>query len=223
MIQPLLTADGSFTLLMTDLNETYHSRHGAVSSARNIYVDEGIAFLKKRMAGPINVLEVGFGTGLNALLTYEFANKHLCHVNYVALEINPLSYTVVKALNFSQFIGHPDVLSRMHDIPVNYSAEIGDYFILEKRMLDVREFTCDEKFDLIYFDVFSPHIHPELYKCEVLNKIGSWLNQNGILITPSSQSLVKMAFQDAGYQVDEIASSATPTSLFRCSIREKNS
>lgn len=219
MIQSLLTADGSFTLLMTDLNETYHSPHGAVSSARCVFVDEGLAYLQNRTKGSLNVLEIGFGTGLNALLTYEFATHQKRNVNYVALEINPVPFSLVNSLNFQQFISDTDALVRIHDIPVNYSGEIGDYFILEKRVVDVRDFNADEKFDLIYFDVFSPRSHPELYQCDVLQKISTWLNKEGVLITPFAQASVKTALQDAGFIVDEIVSTANSTSLLRCSLK----
>lgn len=221
MIQTLLTADGSLTLLLPDLDETYHSRHGAVREAKRVFIDEGLAVAHKRIHETLNVLEIGFGTGLNTLLSYQYACANECRVNYVALETNPVSMSLINSLDYPHQTNHPkdkDAFLRMHDVPVHYSAEIGAHFILEKHLSDIRNYNSEERFDLVFYDVFSPRSQPELWSVDTLKEVRRLIKPNGILISHFVQHSVQSALNHAGFIIDDFSKDLSSKPMLRCSL-----
>ncbi len=221
MIQTLLTADGSLTLFLTDVDETYHSRHGAVKEAKYVFIDEGLAVAHRRNKGLLNVLEIGFGTGLNSLLSYQYACANKCRVNYVALETHPVSMSLINSLDYPHHTNHPndkDAFVRMHDVPVHYSAEIGNHFILEKHLSDIRNFKSEERFDLVFYDVFSPRTQPDLWSADTLSEVRKLIKPDGILITHFVQHSVQQAMCNAGFIIDDFAKDHSVKPMLRCTL-----
>ena len=221
MIQTLLTADGSLTLFLTDVDETYHSRHGAVKEAKRVFIDEGLAIAHQRNNGLLNVLEIGFGTGLNSLLSYQYATANKCRVNYVALETHPVSMSLINSLDYPHQTNHPkdkDAFLRMHDVPVHYSAEIGAHFILEKHLSDIRNYKSEERFDLVFYDVFSPRTQPELWSVDTLKEVRRLIKPDGILITHFVQHSIQLAMSNAGFIIDDFSKDLSTKPMLRCSV-----
>jgi len=208
MTERITTGDGSATLFVPALNETYHSRHGALAESRHVFIEAGLkaAFLK--FGTRLNVLEVGFGTGLNALLTLQEARKHGIELWYTALELNPLSPDLLDGLDYARASGHPDdeaIFRRMHDIPFNVAGEVAEMFVLEKRMVDVREFSDSPyRYHLVYFDAFAPKVQPELWTPEVFKRLHDVMAPDGVLVTYSCKSDVRRCLEESGFRTEKI-------------------
>lgn len=202
------TEDGTATLFIPALQETYHSRHGALTESRHVFIAEGLQQAFRRFGLMLNVLEVGFGTGLNALLTCQEAAKQGLKIWYTSLETAPISPDLIDALDYARATGHPEddaVFRRMHDIPFNVAGDVTDNFVLEKRLCDVREFAdTHHRYHLVYFDAFSPQVQPELWTAEVFSRIHSYMHPNGILVTYSAKGEVQRTMKQCGFEVEKV-------------------
>lgn len=195
-----ITDDGSHTLYLPDFDEHYHSTFGAIQEATHIYIDAG---LKKCTAENIAVLEVGFGTGLNCLLTAINTEKTIF---YHGIELYPLSISQVKALNYPENIPNSQQLfQQLHQCDWNKSQAITPCFQLLKSEGDITTTPLSGNYDLVYFDAFAPDVQPELWRDEVFQKIYDHCNDNAILMTYCSKGIVKQALRAAGFTVKRLA------------------
>ncbi|WP_291860747.1 tRNA (5-methylaminomethyl-2-thiouridine)(34)-methyltransferase MnmD [Marinilabilia sp.] len=194
--------DGSSTLYRPDLDEHYHSIHGAIQESMHVFIRAG---LEKHPGGLLKILEVGFGTGLNALLTViHQGNKKIF---YHAIERFPLDESTVSQINYPEVLKEPasrDLFLKLHQIPWNGDYEITSRFILHKEASDLAEFKPITSYDLVYFDAFGPDKQPELWTPEVFKKISEVINPGGLLVTYSCKGTVKRALKDAGMQIEKI-------------------
>ncbi|HVN57200.1 MAG TPA: tRNA (5-methylaminomethyl-2-thiouridine)(34)-methyltransferase MnmD [Bacteroidales bacterium] len=195
------TSDGSHTLFVPLLNEHYHSVNGAVNESMIVFIRNGYEFCR---ANPLNILEIGLGTGLNALLTLMRSVSEKRRVNYTAIEKYPLDDGILSALNHSSFAGNDGVmLSKLiHSAEWNRQTQLNDYFILTKIMSD---FVTDEIpgfFDLVYFDAFGPEKQPEMWDEALFRKIACSLNEPGVLVTYSVKGSVKRALKASGFSIE---------------------
>lgn len=203
-----ITGDGSATLFKRSINETYHSRFGALTESRHVFVESGLkeAFLK--FGFRLNILEVGFGTGLNALLTFQEARTHGLEVWYTALETQPVSPGMISSLDYARATGYPEdeeVFRRLHEMPFNVAGEVRENFVLEKRLKDVREFSdTPYRYHLVYFDAFAPKVQPELWTEDVFRLIKAAMAPGGVLVTYSAKSDVQRALRSAGFAVSKL-------------------
>lgn len=208
MGETLITADGSATIFSAKLNDSYHSRHGAISESRHVFVEAGLREGFTRFGLQLQILEIGMGTGLNVLLTFQEARKHQLQIWYTALENNPLSPDLLKNLEFAKASGFPNddiIFWRIHDIPFNVAGEVSENFVLEKRLEDVREFTdSHDRYHVVYFDPFAPKIQPEVWTEEVFARIFQSMVPNGVLVTYSSKTDVQHKLKACGFTVDKI-------------------
>ncbi len=178
-----ITSDGSHTLYVPELDEHYHSIHGAIQESMHVFITNGIQSLFK---SPIKVLEVGFGTGLNALLTAIWSNKENIEVHYIGIESTPLEMKLNESLNYSQKLdGHESTTYFDTIISSNWHVKtnIHDNFTLNKIASRIQDYRTDDKFDIIYFDAFGPEVQEELWELRVLKNIYELLNNNGIFVT----------------------------------------
>ena len=165
-----LTEDGSHTLYNEKMNETYHSTHGAIQEANHVFILNGIrAVLNK----DISILEVGFGTGLNAYLTYDFALKNNMNILYTGLETFPLSKEIINQLNYKSEIPNFDleVFSEIHKSKWNIKNKIKSNFILNKVHVSLQDFTSNDKFDIIYYDALGPRAQKEMWEKSLFEKL----------------------------------------------------
>jgi tRNA U34 5-methylaminomethyl-2-thiouridine-forming methyltransferase MnmC len=198
----IYTEDGSHTLFVPELKEHYHSTYGAIQESRHVYLKEG---LKYSPANPVIIFEVGFGTGLNALLTLLYANESKRFVNYSSIELFPVSNQIVKKLNYSYLLEAADSFNKLHEAEWNKTIKISEYFSLHKINADLTSYELDVNSDVVYFDAFAPNIQPEMWTEAIFNKLFQSMNKDGILTTYSSKGKIKRIMQDAGFHVEKIA------------------
>lgn len=200
----LITADGSKTIHIPAWNEQYHSTHGALQEAKHVFMKHGFDQLKPNSS--VQIFEVGFGTGLNAILTLESALKANIHVHYVGLEAYPVSHEEIELLNYADFFEDEALKSfykTLHDAPWNEVVEISPFFSLEKRHQVMDDFQANNvQFDLIYFDAFGPRTQPEMWELPVLKKMFEVTKKNGFLVTYCAKGQVKRDLKVAGFQVE---------------------
>ncbi|HKK09398.1 MAG TPA: tRNA (5-methylaminomethyl-2-thiouridine)(34)-methyltransferase MnmD [Bacteroidales bacterium] len=203
----IVTEDGSHTLYLEDLGEHYHSTHGAIQESQHVFIESGLRQAISKKA-PIKVLEVGFGTGLNALLTLSEAVSSKKKIQYVSIEPYPLKEEIYKNLNYGKLIEMKDAdtyFQKMHQCNWNFPFYFTDYFILNKinSKLEDAQFQ-PEAFDLVFFDAFAPGKQPEVWSEENFAKIFAAMNPGGILTTYSSQGQVKRTLIAAGFEIEKI-------------------
>lgn len=200
----IVTADGSKTIHIPEWNEQYHSTHGALQEARHVFLKNGLEQFAPNTA--VKILEVGFGTGLNAILTLEAASKANLTIQYVGLEAYPVSTLEIEELNYADLFENQELKNLyqlMHRAPWNEVVEILPGFSLEKRHEKMETFEAQfEQFDLIYFDAFGPRTQPEMWELPVLQKMYRITRENGFLVTYCAKGQVKRDLKTVGYEVE---------------------
>jgi tRNA U34 5-methylaminomethyl-2-thiouridine-forming methyltransferase MnmC len=202
--QIVKTADGSDTIYLPELDETYHSIFGAVQEAQHIFISNGIAMVKKQ---EVTVLEIGFGTGLNALLTARFATENQMKIEYNCIEKFPLERELILQLNYAGHTSHNELLfQKIHEAEWEKSIQINPNFTIKKIHDDILrpEIQIGRGIDIIYFDAFSPSKQSEIWDEKVFKLLFETLNINGLLVTYSSAGLVKRALRSAGFKVKRL-------------------
>jgi tRNA U34 5-methylaminomethyl-2-thiouridine-forming methyltransferase MnmC len=196
----LRTADGSDTIYVTGLDEHFHSVFGAMGESEHVFINNGFDFSK---TNPLRILEVGFGTGLNVLLTALRNLSTRREIHYTALEKFPLSASVIDSLNYRDIVSPEgkDIFSQIHLSPWNAIQEICNNFFLEKLTVDLVTDRIPGSYDLIYFDAFSPDKQPEMWSKNVFSKISEVTSPNGILVTYSAKGEVKRILRRLGFIV----------------------
>ena len=201
------TKDGSNTLYVPELNEHYHSVHGALQESQHVFIKHGLEYALEQKRD-VKILEVGFGTGLNAILTFPFALAQKAFVQYDTLEKYPLTQEVVKQLHFEKFILNPELLDyykQMHAAPWNQPVDLIPYFSLQKIHETLEEFSSpDAYYDVVYFDAFAPEKQPELWTEEVFAKLYKATRPGGVLVTYCAKGTFKRNLKAAGFIVEAL-------------------
>ncbi|WP_462318114.1 tRNA (5-methylaminomethyl-2-thiouridine)(34)-methyltransferase MnmC2 [Marinilabilia sp.] len=201
-IQLKISEDGSSTLYRPDLDEHYHSIHGAIQESMHVFIEAG---LNHHPGNKLNILEVGFGTGLNALLTILYGKER--QIYYHTLERYPVASDIVTQINYPDclnFTNAGDYFNKLHQAPWSMATEINENFTLLKEEVSLVEFTTAINFDLIYFDAFAPDKQPELWTPEIFDYLAQRMNSGGIITTYSAKGIVKRALRDAGLSLEKI-------------------
>ncbi|GAB3951379.1 tRNA (5-methylaminomethyl-2-thiouridine)(34)-methyltransferase MnmD [Spirosoma harenae] len=202
-VRLIVTADGSHTAINQILDKTYHSIHGAYQESQRVYIELGLlAAFEKFKDAELHVFEMGFGTGLNALLTAHEAIKHQRRVFYTAIEAYPMYLDDAHQLNYDEQLG-TNYLKSLHESPWNQPVVINPYFTITKLNGHLQDYTPTEPFHLIYYDAFAPTAQPELWTAEIFEKIARLLLPNGILTTYCSKSYVQKNLRSAGLIVEK--------------------
>lgn len=202
-IRVIMTADGSHTLVNGDLEKSYHSVYGAWQESQRVYIELGLFPAFDRFAAePINLFEMGFGSGLNALLTLREAERLHRPVHYVSIDTEPVPLAEARRLNYDQLLATTQ-LAALHEAPWNEAVAITPFFTLEKRQVSLQEFDTEQQFQLIYFDAFSPTSQPELWEAAMFSKLAGFLLPGGLLTTYCSKSIVQRAMRAAGLTVEK--------------------
>lgn len=197
------TEDGSHTLFVPSLSEHYHSVHGAIQESKHVFISAGLSHLSQK---EISIFEVGFGTGLNALLTAEYAQQNHLIVNYVGIEANPIEMELIKQLNYGQAVDE-ELYQRLHATEWEKEQRITDLFTLTKIEADFTIYDFSKwinSFDLIYFDAFAPDIQGEMWSQELFNAMYSIAKEGGILTTYCAKGEVRRRMQAASFTVERI-------------------
>lgn len=200
-----LTSDGSNTLYVPSLKEHYHSVNGAIQESKHVFIEAGFLKLQKNN---INVLEIGFGTGLNAYLTYLEAKQGDKKIDYIGIELFPLSLEIIRKLNYpikeSSIDKH--LYEKMHESEWNQRVYISDFFSLTKLEVDFTQLSLSfkDKFDLVYFDAFAPDKQEEMWSLDIFGFIYNSMEIGGVLTTYCAKGVVRRMLQQVGFFVERI-------------------
>lgn len=200
MREIITTEDGSHTIFVPELNEHYHSVHGAIQESEHIFIRAGYDYCRDN---PLYIFEVGFGTGLNALLTALKAKEDKRKVFYTSIEKYPLTSEVVNTLNYGEITGKGgrEIFRMIHEVPWGTVNKITEEFSLVKTEADMTTFIDIPKCGLVYFDAFGPDKQPEMWSRDIFRRIGSSINIGGILVTYSAKGEVKRILRSVGFEV----------------------
>lgn len=218
----ITTADGSKTIHIPQWNEQYHSKHGAIQEARHVFLKTGLRHFIDQYPKQkeISILEMGFGTGLNALLTYfESRTLHL-EIKYTGIEAFPVSQEEAQAMEYASQIQEKDALTvyeEIHRCHWETEVEISDRFKLIKRQQKFEEITDLSSYDIIYFDAFGPRVQPSLWTEEIFSKMYAALKLNGVLTTYCAQGAARRAMQSAGFTVERLPGPPGKREMLRAS------
>jgi len=201
----VLSRDGSHTILNSRFGEHYHSFFGAIQESRHIFLEAGLKVAAHESTS-VNVFEVGFGTGLNALLTYFHARRSKRTVVYHAIEKHPLNKEQIMALNYPDFTGKDmkDVFVSFHECPWEEEIEISKFFILKKIKADLVNYVFSSQYDLIYFDAFAPDVQPEMWQETIFRKLFHTMSSGSILTTYSAKGSVRRTMEKVGFKVEKL-------------------
>lgn len=211
-----ITSDGSTTIHLPDWDENYHSKHGAIQEAKHVFIKNGLALFDNQST--VDILEIGFGTGLNAFITYLESKNNQKIINYAGVEAYPVSAEEVSAMNYAKELNAIDdfsVFQTMHSCAWEENRKLSDIFNLTKRKQFFETIDDQSAFDLIYFDAFGYRVQPELWSVEVFSKMYSALRPNGILVTYAARGVVKRNMIEAGFTVEKLEGPPGKREMFR--------
>jgi tRNA U34 5-methylaminomethyl-2-thiouridine-forming methyltransferase MnmC len=202
----IVTKDGSHSLLHTELNETYHSVHGAIQESRHVFIDNGLSYvISCNGLADVNVLEIGFGTGLNALLSAQAAAQFQIKLNYATIEAFPLAREVWSKLNYTETLGDPALFESLHEVSWELEHAILPNFLLKKYYATLQEIKfLPGTFDLVYYDAFAPAKQPEMWTRDLLEKVVAAMRQKGVLVTYCARGQFKRDLASLGMKVETL-------------------
>ncbi|WP_017731276.1 tRNA (5-methylaminomethyl-2-thiouridine)(34)-methyltransferase MnmD [Nafulsella turpanensis] len=208
-VKVIETEDGSSSLFLPELNETYHSFHGALGESRHVFIKMGLAHWREQFLDvrELHVLEVGFGTGLNALLSLEAAEQEKLTINFTSLEPYPIAAETVQALNYGSMVAegrYENDFLRMHTCPWGEAVKISPYFTLRKERYKLEDFSATATYDLIFFDAFAPSKQAELWEKEQLEKISRLMAPGAIFTTYCAKGQLKRDLKALGLEVETL-------------------
>ncbi len=220
-MQIINTSDGSHTIYLPEIDEQYHSVNGAVTESKYVYIEKGFNFHK---AEKRTVFEIGFGTGLNCLLTALMAEKEKRKTLYFSIEKFPLAKSITKQLNFARQSSkaEQELFDKIHDCNWEEVVHISAYFRLKKINADLTNFDFEgiEKFDIIYYDAFGPDKQPEMWTPLIFDKISAATALNGILVTYSAKGNVRRQLMASGFEMERLQGPPGKNQMLRGIKRE---
>ncbi len=201
------TADGSHTLYSSFFEASYHSIHGALEESIHVFISAGIDYFPNTQ--PLTILEMGFGTGLNAWLSYLHSTRFGRKIHYETIELHPVSEEVVSQLNYTSALPctakEAENFIALHSSAWNRSISFDNHFTLHKHQTDILSMDIPESIDLIFFDAFAPNCQSELWESELHKKLFDSLSPNGILVTYCAKGTFKRMLRSIGYTLDPLA------------------
>ena len=202
----IVTADGSKTIYIQEMDENYHSNHGALQEANHVFIQNGLQYINNQQA--ISVFEMGFGTGLNALLTLVEAEKNKKKINYVGIEAFPVEIELIKKIGYEQLIEpkFQALFSEMHTAKWNEKTDLTPYFSFEKihQKIENHE-VLEAQFDLVYYDAFGPRAQETMWIPEILGKMYRMLKPGGVLVTYCAKGQVKRDLKALGFNIEALS------------------
>jgi tRNA U34 5-methylaminomethyl-2-thiouridine-forming methyltransferase MnmC len=197
------TADGSHTFFVPEIEESCHSMYGAIQESSFIFIEQG---LRTCVKNDVRVLEIGFGTGLNALLTALEAQQNQKRIHYTTLELYPVPLQKVRLLNYPDLLKNSgNLFDRIHTASWETDVEINSSFVLHKVKTDFTAYTLTGMYDVIYFDAFSPEKQPEMWTESGFRQIAEHCNPEAILMTYCAKGNVRRMLQRVGFRVERLS------------------
>lgn len=204
---PVMSGDGSHTLFSAQSGEHYHSMFGAIQESKHIFIEAGLKVTAEKR-NQISIFEVGFGTGLNAFLTCLYAREHNISIHYYSIEPFPLEKKVWSCLNYEQLLNpdnHPRLFDLICDSEWNRALEITPTFSLYKNSSKLQDIdNVESRYDLVYFDAFSPEAQPELWTIAIFQMIFNLMKPGGMLLTYCCKGEVKRNLKTVGFRIEKL-------------------
>ena len=198
------TLDGSTTIHLPEWDECYHSKHGAIQEAYHVFIRNGLYLMDEKK---ISILEIGFGTGLNAFITLLEAQKNNLSIDYTGVEAYPVTKAEALIMNYCQELkaeAFESEYEKMHDCTWEEKHAFNSQFSLTKRKQFFQDIQDKNTFDLIYFDAFGFRVQPELWSTEIFRNMFEALKDNGVLVTYAARGVVKRSMQEVGFIVKKV-------------------
>jgi tRNA U34 5-methylaminomethyl-2-thiouridine-forming methyltransferase MnmC len=209
------TLDGSTTIHIEEWDECYHSKHGAIQEAQHVFIKNGLSLFENKH---VSILEIGFGTGLNAFITFLEAKKLNQTIDYVGVEAYPISADEVLSMNYVAELNAANesvIFKTMHESNWGEEINLSKDFSLIKRKQFFEAIEDIEKFDLIYFDAFGYRVQPELWSTEIFQKMYNALKPNSVLVTYAARGVVKRSMIEVGFSVEKLEGPPGKREMFR--------
>ncbi|GAA4242310.1 tRNA (5-methylaminomethyl-2-thiouridine)(34)-methyltransferase MnmD [Winogradskyella damuponensis] len=220
----ITTSDGSKTIQIEEWNEQYHSIHGAIQEANHVFLKHGLLFYSENysVSNPISILEIGFGTGLNAFLTLIEAEKLKLALNYVGVEAYPVQLEEINQLNYVELISKNQdaIFEKLHNTSWEEQHEITSSFLLKKQQKFFKDIEDKNEFNLIYFDAFGARVQPNLWTEDIFKIMFDALKENGVLVTYSAKGSVRRAMQAVGFTVERLPGPPGKREMLRAQKKE---
>lgn len=198
----ILTKDGSHSYYSSEFGEAYHSIYGAIQESRHIFIESGLKLIDKKT---IRIFEMGFGSGLNCLLSWAHAQSENQFIKYDSIELYPIDLDEASEFNYPELLGIPrEEFENLHSCPWGERIDLGPNFRIFKIRGDMKSFAPEGPYDLIYFDAFSPDAQADLWKTEIFNKLYKALVPGGILTSYCARGDFKRALREVGFEVERI-------------------
>lgn len=198
----ITTLDGSTTIQLVDWDECYHSKNGAIQEAYHVFIKNGLNLIQDKS---VSILEIGFGTGLNALVTFLEAQKHHLNIYYTGVEAYPVSLEEAMLMNYTTQLQIENIDFRnMHESPWEETIAITSAFKLTKRKHFFNQIRDVNQFDLIYFDAFGYQYQPELWSTDIFQVMFNALKEKGVLVTYAARGAVKRSMKEVGFTVTKV-------------------
>ncbi|MCO4292205.1 tRNA (5-methylaminomethyl-2-thiouridine)(34)-methyltransferase MnmD [Solitalea sp. MAHUQ-68] len=219
-VQLLKTADGSYTLLQQDLMQTYHSVNGALQEAKHVFLETGLMYLLwMNEMTEVSILEVGFGTGLNFLVTADYCEQHNLKLNYVGVEAYPVKPEIIQQIEFDKQISNQHLwqsyVNNYQQLITGNSIRISDFVTLQMEQKKVMEAQPNTHFDIIYYDAFAPLIQPEMWSAETIAYVTSFLKPGGLFVTYSITGNLKRILKSLGFTIEKPKGAAGKREMLR--------
>ena len=209
------TLDGSTTIHIKEWNENYHSKHGAIQEAKHVFIKNGLALFENNN---ISILEIGFGTGLNAFITFLESKKLKQQIDYTGVEAYPITSDELESMNYVNELEADEflpVFEQMHATDWEIKNTLEESFSLTKKKMFFQDIEDLEAYDLIYFDAFGYRVQPELWSTDIFRKMYAALKNNGVLVTYAARGVVKRSMIEVGFTVEKLAGPPGKREMFR--------
>ncbi len=201
----IVTADGSHSFYLEEMDEHYHSKHGSIAESNHIFIEAG---LKQKSAEKSNfkLLEVGMGTALNVWLSALALKGSGLKVNYTAIEAFPLSLDEVQNLNYPNLLGESRALfNKIHQSAWEAPVQLTEELSLLKKQASLQSLSLEQAYDLVYFDAFAPEKQPELWEEAIFRKLHDSMTKGGLLVTYCVKGVIRRRLKAIGFEVEKLA------------------
>jgi len=221
----VITGDGSTTIHLPEWDEQYHSKHGAIQEAYHVFIKHGLNhyFSKIEKTEAVSILEIGFGTGLNAFITLLEAEKLKLNIQYSGVEGYPVSLKEIAQLNYIETLKSDKkepVFQKLHLVSWEEMHKLTSQFTLIKQRKLFHQIEDENEYNIIYFDAFGARVQPELWTEAIFEKMYNALEKNGVLVTYSAKGSVRRAMQSVGFTVERLPGPPGKREMLRATKKE---
>ncbi len=206
MLELVITADGSNTLFNSEIGENYHSRHGALQESRHVFLNSGLQYyLSGHETKEVSILEVGFGTGLNFLISADFCMKNEINLNYTGIEAYPLSTELIKKTEYDGYLSHEiwKTFHKHYPETLTNKIALNQFCQLQIAACKLMDFNSDLVYDVLYFDAFAAIHQPEMWTDESLAHVCRFLKPGGVFVTYAITGNLKRSMKSLGFNIEK--------------------